>query len=34
VANSQFDVPGFASETRMVAMVLGSVLEGEPDTSD
>jgi hypothetical protein len=30
VASSRFDVPEFAYEVRMVAMTLGSVLEGEP----
>jgi hypothetical protein len=31
VASSQFDVPEFAGETRMLAMTLGSVFEGEPE---
>jgi hypothetical protein len=31
VANSQFDVPEFAGETRMLAIILGSVFEGEPE---
>jgi hypothetical protein len=34
VRNSQFDLPGFAPETRLLARVLGATLEGSTDLQD
>ena len=34
VSNSQFDVPGFAAESRLLARILGATLEGSTDLQD